>query len=168
MDREHSENDGADGGHSGADSEYAGADRPEDSLFYHDTRIRRLINEAIDLGDHEGVLRYTEELLNLSFAPDRHLRTRHRERQLSFYPPGWYFGALPANWFRTMAGGLLYQARSELGLSQKEFSVAVSTAPATLSRIENGLQDPTLGTLLKILDRAGFRLETDLVSAKSF
>jgi transcriptional regulator with XRE-family HTH domain len=61
-----------------------------------------------------------------------------------------------------MAGGLLFQARNELGLSQKEFSKLVGTAPATISRIENGLQDPSLGTLLKILYRCGFRLEADL------
>jgi transcriptional regulator with XRE-family HTH domain len=66
-----------------------------------------------------------------------------------------------------MAGGLLFQARNELGLSQRDFSQLVGTAPATLSRVENGLQDPSLGTLLKILDRGGFRLEVALVQVES-
>jgi DNA-binding XRE family transcriptional regulator len=138
------------------------SNEPEDSLFYHEDRIRRLLNEAIKSGNHEGILRYGEELFNVSIAPGGSRRTRHRHRQLRYFPPGWSFGALPANWFRTMAGGLLFQARNELGLSQKEFSKLVGTAPATISRIENGLQDPSLGTLLKILYRCGFRLEADL------
>jgi DNA-binding XRE family transcriptional regulator len=138
-----------------------------DSLFYHENRVRRLLNEAIDAGDQSAILRYGEELFNVSIAPDRFTHSRHRERQLRYYPPGWTFGALPANWFRTLAGGLLFQARNELGLTQKELSQLVGTAPATLSRIENGLQDPSLGTLLRILDRCGFRLVVDLVSTKS-
>jgi DNA-binding XRE family transcriptional regulator len=138
-----------------------------DSLFYHENRVRRLLNEAIEAGDQSAILRYGEELFNVSIAPDRLIHSRHRERQLRYYPPGWSFGALPANWFRTLAGGLLFQARNELGLTQKELSQLVGTAQATLSRIENGLQDPSLGTLLRILDRCGFRLVVDLVSIKS-
>lgn len=139
----------------------------EDNLYFHEDRIKRLLNAAIDSGDHEGVLRWGEELFNVSIAPDRLTTRRHRDRQLRYFPPGWSFGPEPANWFRTMAGGLLFQARNELGLSQKEFAQLVDTAPATLSRIENGLQDPSLGTLLKVLDRCGFRLEADLVEINS-
>jgi DNA-binding XRE family transcriptional regulator len=139
----------------------------KDNLYFHEDRIKRLLNAAIDAGDQEGILRYSEELLNVSFAPRGPLRPRHRDRQLRYFPPGWSFGALPANWFRTMAGGLLFQARNELGLSQRDFSQLVGTAPATLSRVENGLQDPSLGTLLKILDRGGFRLEVALVQVES-
>ena len=139
----------------------------EDNLYFQEDRIKRLLNEAIDSGDHEAVLRWGEELFNVSIAPGRLGSRRHRDRQLRYFPPGWSFGSLPANWFRTMAGGLLFQARNELGLSQKEFSQLVDTAPATLSRIENGLQDPSLGTLLKIFYRCGFRLEADLVALHS-
>ena len=138
-----------------------------DNLYYHEDRIKHFLNEAIESGDQAAVLRWTEELLNVSIGRSGTHRTRHRERQLRFFPPGWSFGALPANWFRTMAGGLLYQARNELGLTQKEFAQLVGTAPSTLSRIENGLQDPSLGTLLKIFYRGGFRLEADLVAIES-
>lgn len=139
----------------------------EDNLYFHEDRIKRLLKAAIEAGDTEGINRYGEELLNLSFAQQGRRNPRHRDRQLRYFPPGWSFGVLPANWFRTLAGGLLFQARNELGLTQKEFSQLVGTAPATLSRIENGLQDPSLGTLLKILYRCGFRLEVDLVAIAS-
>lgn len=145
----------------------ANPDNEEDGLYYQQDRIRRLLNEAIDAGDQEGISRWGDELFNVSFTPGALRRSRHRERQLKYFPPGWSFGALPANWFRTMAGGLLFQARNELGLSQKQLSQLVDIAPATISRIENGLQDPSLGTLLKILYRCGFRLEADLVAIES-
>ena len=116
----------------------------QDNLYYHEDRIRHLLTAAINAGDRQETIRLTEELFNLSIGPKMLGPRRHRDRQLRYFPPGWSFGPLPANWFRTMAGGLLFQARNELGLSQREFSQLVDTAPATLSRIENGLQDPSL------------------------
>ncbi len=139
----------------------------QDNLYYHEDRIRHLLTAAINAGDRQETIRLTEELFNLSIDPKRSGPRRHRDRQLRYFPPGWGFGPLPANWFRTMAGGLLFQARNALGLNQKELSKLVGTAAATLSRIENGLQDPSLGTLLKILYRCGFRLEANLVPVES-
>jgi predicted transcriptional regulator len=47
----------------------------------------------------------------------------------------------------------ILQQRTILGISQKTLSIKSGFASNLISRIENHLQSPTLGTLLKILDQ---------------
>ncbi len=56
-------------------------------------------------------------------------------------------------------GELIRMIRSQLSISQKVVSIRSLVPQATLSKIESGKQQPTIGTLEKILDA----LECDLV-----
>ena len=62
-------------------------------------------------------------------------------------------------WIRMDAGTLLRQRRCAHGLSQRELSIRAGTRQATISRIENGHEIPTVERLDQLLTALGERLE---------
>ncbi len=62
-----------------------------------------------------------------------------------------------------VAGSLLRSARLRLELSQTAFANVLGIAQPTLSAYESGRRQPTLPTLLRMLNRAGLDLRLDLV-----
>jgi transcriptional regulator with XRE-family HTH domain len=62
-----------------------------------------------------------------------------------------------------VAGLLLRSARLRLGLSQTGFADVLGIAQPTLSAYESGRRQPTLPTLLGMLNRVGLDLRLDLV-----
>jgi transcriptional regulator with XRE-family HTH domain len=62
-----------------------------------------------------------------------------------------------------VSGSLLRSARTRLGLSQTGFADVLGIAQPTLSAYESGRRQPTLPTLLRMLDRAGLELRLELV-----
>jgi len=62
-----------------------------------------------------------------------------------------------------VAGSLLRSARLRLGLSQTGFADVLGIAQPTLSAYESGRRQPTLPTLLRMLNRAGLDLRLELV-----
>lgn len=60
--------------------------------------------------------------------------------------------------FRTVAGLILWAALKEGFCDQESFAYAAQRSPAMISRILRGRQDPSLGTLLRILDSTGFEV----------
>ena len=62
-----------------------------------------------------------------------------------------------------VAGALLRSARLRLGLSQTAFADVLGIAQPTLSAYESGRRQPTLPTLLRMLNRAGLELRLELV-----
>jgi hypothetical protein len=128
--------------------------------------IEAQLRDAIAQGDSELISILTLELLNNLIAPEEPARYRLKEPQLSHFPPGWSFGGLPANWFRTMAGALLSEARRNLQLTQRDFAALLRIAPSAISRIENGRQDPSIGNLVGYLERGGYLLRVTLEPIK--
>ena len=61
-----------------------------------------------------------------------------------------------------VAGSLLRSARLRLGLSQTRFADVLRIAQPTLSAYESGRRQPTLPTLLRMLNRAGLDLRLEL------
>jgi transcriptional regulator with XRE-family HTH domain len=57
------------------------------------------------------------------------------------------------------AGALLRERRLAHGLSQSEFAIRAGTRQATISRIENGHEIPTVQRLDQLLTALGERLE---------
>ncbi len=57
------------------------------------------------------------------------------------------------------AGALLRQRRRAHGLSQSELAIRAGTRQATISRIENGREVPTVQRLDQLLTALGERLE---------
>jgi len=62
-----------------------------------------------------------------------------------------------------LAASLLRSARIQLGLSQTQFADVLGIAQPTLSAYESGHRQPTLPTLLRMLNRAGLELRLELV-----
>jgi transcriptional regulator with XRE-family HTH domain len=62
------------------------------------------------------------------------------------------------------AGTLLRQRRQAHGLSQRELAIRAGTRQATISRIENGHEIPTVQRLDQLLTALGERLELRAVS----
>ncbi len=62
-----------------------------------------------------------------------------------------------------VAGSLLRSARLRLGLSQTGFADVLGIAQPTLSAYESGRRQPTLPTLLRMLNRAGLELRLELI-----
>ncbi len=62
-----------------------------------------------------------------------------------------------------VGGSLLRSARLQLGLSQTGFADLLGIAQPTLSAYESGRRQPTLPTLLRMLNRAGLELRLELV-----
>lgn len=56
-------------------------------------------------------------------------------------------------------GALLRERRRAHGLSQSELAIRAGTRQATISRIENGHEDPTVRRLDQVLTALGERLE---------
>lgn len=120
---------------------------------------------AIASGDSELISALSFELLNGTIEEDQPTRFRLKDHQLNHYPSGWSFSSLPIDWFRTLAGALVTQARRSLRLSQKDFAAKVGFPASSICRFENCRQDPTVGTLVRLLERAGFVLKVELIPA---
>jgi transcriptional regulator with XRE-family HTH domain len=61
-----------------------------------------------------------------------------------------------------LSGALLRSARVQQGLSQTAFADLVGIAQPTLSAYESGRRQPTVPTLLRLLERAGLELRMEL------
>ncbi|MCP3936645.1 MAG: helix-turn-helix transcriptional regulator [Actinomycetia bacterium] len=62
-----------------------------------------------------------------------------------------------------LAGALLRSARLRSALSQRAFADLIGIAQPTLSAYESGRRQPTLPTLLGLLNRAGFDLRLEVL-----
>ena len=60
-----------------------------------------------------------------------------------------------------MTGDLLERVRREAGLSQEELASRAGTSRTTLSAYEHGRKSPTMATVERLLDRAGFTLNAE-------
>ena len=60
------------------------------------------------------------------------------------------------------AGRLLRDARRQAGLSQRQLAQRADTAQSAIARIERGQTSPSLDTLTRLLDAAGFDLRIEL------
>jgi transcriptional regulator with XRE-family HTH domain len=58
-----------------------------------------------------------------------------------------------------LSGNVLEAARSSSGLSQRKLAEQAGTAQSVVARIELGETSPTLRTLEKLLNAAGFELD---------
>ena len=56
-------------------------------------------------------------------------------------------------------GALIRNARRTAGLSQVELAERAATSQSALARYETGVTVPTLGTLERLLEKCGRRLE---------
>ncbi|MCR4665150.1 MAG: helix-turn-helix domain-containing protein [Paludibacteraceae bacterium] len=56
-------------------------------------------------------------------------------------------------------GEVLQEARKEERITQVELARRTGTSKSYISRIENGLIDPTVSSFMKIIDALGLRLE---------
>jgi len=61
------------------------------------------------------------------------------------------------------AWALLREARARTGLSQRALAARAHTAQSEIARIENARQDPSYGTLERLVRAAGFDLKLELV-----
>ena len=134
-------------------------DQPSSSI---EARLRTALAD----GNRSLASELTLELLLSSSEESTPKRHRLKDSQIQYYPAGWRVQGLPAEWFRTLASAVLFSARNRLGLSQKDFASLVGTHASTLCRIEHSVQDPTLGTLLRVLDKAGFIVQVELHQKK--
>lgn len=66
-----------------------------------------------------------------------------------------------------LAGALLRSARIRTGLSQTAFAELLGIAQPTLSVYETGRRQPTLPTLLTMLNKAGLDLRLEVVEHNS-
>lgn len=62
-----------------------------------------------------------------------------------------------------LSGALLRSARVRAGLSQRAFASLIGVAQPTLSAYESGKRQPSLPTLLGLLNSAGFDLRLEVV-----
>jgi transcriptional regulator with XRE-family HTH domain len=62
----------------------------------------------------------------------------------------------------SQAGDLIKQARQRSGLSQRELARRAGTTQAAISRIERGLEEPTVERLAQILAGLGWRPRIEL------
>ena len=60
------------------------------------------------------------------------------------------------------AAGLLREARTRAGLTQRELAKRARTAQSVIARIERGQSDPSWATLTRLIAAAGFSLRTEL------
>jgi predicted transcriptional regulator len=58
---------------------------------------------------------------------------------------------------------LLLKARRESGLSQRDLAARAKTTQAVIARIELNQVSPTVDTITRLLDAAGFELEANVV-----
>ena len=60
------------------------------------------------------------------------------------------------------AGTVLREARARAGLTQRQLAERARTAQSVVARIETGVTSPSLETLGRLLEVAGFALDTTL------
>lgn len=60
---------------------------------------------------------------------------------------------------------LLRRARERAGLTQRALAYAAGTSQSVVARIENGQTSPTVGTLTRLLEAAGYELDAELSPA---
>ena len=58
---------------------------------------------------------------------------------------------------------ILESARLQAGLTQRELAARAGTAQSVVARIERGQANPTIDTVTRLLDAAGFELRCELV-----
>lgn len=63
-------------------------------------------------------------------------------------------------------GALLRRARSQRGLTQRDLASLTGIAQTTIARIESGRHMPTMATLTRLLEGAGFRATISLVNTR--
>ncbi|MEW5918139.1 MAG: helix-turn-helix domain-containing protein [Gemmatimonadota bacterium] len=61
---------------------------------------------------------------------------------------------------------LLIQARRSAGMSQRELAARAKTTQAVVARIERGQTSPTLNTLTRLINAAGFDLHIALATPR--
>ena len=61
------------------------------------------------------------------------------------------------------AADLIRDARLRAGLTQRALARRAGTAQSVIARIENGTTSPAWDTLVRLLDAAGFTLDTALL-----
>lgn len=62
------------------------------------------------------------------------------------------------NFPRTIAGGLLFDARRRAGLTQDELARRVGVARPLITQYETGKKDPSLTTLARLISACGMEL----------
>jgi predicted transcriptional regulator len=60
------------------------------------------------------------------------------------------------------AAGLLREARTRAGLTQRDLAKRARTAQSVIARIERGQSDPSWATLTRLIAAAGFSLHSEL------
>lgn len=61
------------------------------------------------------------------------------------------------------AAGLLREARTRAGLTQRDLAKRARTAQSVIARIERGQSDPSWETLTRLIAAAGFSLHAELI-----
>jgi transcriptional regulator with XRE-family HTH domain len=61
-----------------------------------------------------------------------------------------------------MVASVVREARKRAGLSQRALAERAHTAQSVVGRIEAGLSSPSIETLARLLDAAGFELKVEL------
>lgn len=69
-------------------------------------------------------------------------RTTHEDRAYAFY-----------------TGQILHDARKEAKITQKELAIRINVSKSYISRIENGVINPSVGTFYRIINALGLRVE---------
>ena len=85
--------------------------------------------------------------------------------QHDFYGDRESFGNRAAAYFPTLAGGILYEVFESTKLNLEDFAEAIHRSASNLSTIIRGRRDPSLGTLLRMIDDAGYKIEV-IISEK--
>lgn len=67
----------------------------------------------------------------------------------------------------SQVSGALAKARTAAALTQRELAQRARTAQSVVARIERGQANPTIGTLERLLDVAGFELGVEIVPKSS-
>lgn len=67
----------------------------------------------------------------------------------------------------SQVSGALAKARTAAALTQRELAQRARTAQSVVARIERGQANPTIGTLERLLDVAGFELRVEIVPKSS-
>jgi len=143
---------------------YDSLEIPNQKKYHEQPDVHERMKSAIASGDTELISALSFEMLNDTIDDHQPARFRLKDHQLNHYPSGWSFSSLPIDWFRTLAGALVTEARLSLGLSQKDFAASVGFPASSICRFENCRQDPTVGTLVRLLERAGFVLKVELIA----
>jgi transcriptional regulator with XRE-family HTH domain len=63
---------------------------------------------------------------------------------------------------KAIAGNLLRDARRRLGLTQAQFAERVSLTQSKVSEYESGRRQPTLATVVRLIEAAGLELRLNL------